>query len=128
MPCQLRGHSRSDTQKVPLEGLREIVFAELDYQPALSGIQLDRRRSSRSRNVNLLSYPTFKLHGWVYASPVPERGQEATRDYYGGYQNKYGHRPYDVSKDFYGDSLQNRVKYITVARDKVEPGYYVIIR
>ncbi len=60
-------------------------------------------------------------------SSVPERGQEATRDYYGGYQNKYGHRPCDVSKDFYSDSLQDRVKYITVARDKVEPEYYVTI-
>ncbi len=58
-----------------------------------------------------LSYLKFKLHGWVQLSSVPEWVQEAARDYDGGYQNKYGQRPYDMSKDFYGDSLPYRVKY-----------------
>lgn len=75
-----------------------------------------------------LSYLKFKFRGWVHVNSVPEWVQEATRDYYRGYQDKYGQRPYDVSKDFFGDSLQYRVKYVTVAQGKVEPEYYVKIR
>ena len=70
----------------------------------------------------------LKFRGWVHVNSVPEWVQEATRDYYRGYQNKYGQRPYDVSKDFSGDSLQYHIKYVTVSQGKVEPEYYVKIR
>jgi hypothetical protein len=75
-----------------------------------------------------LRYLKFKLRRWTRVSTVPKWVHEAGKEYYNGYQEKHGNRPYDVEKVFTGDSLRYRIYYKAVSQGKIEPVYYVRIK
>lgn len=56
-------------------------------------------------------YLLFKMRLWVRVDTVPEWVDEASRVYFRGYQDKYGHRPYDEQKVFTGNSLRYKIEF-----------------
>lgn len=75
-----------------------------------------------------LSYLLFKLRIWVSVDTVPEWVKTAEREYFNGYRKKYGHRTYDQTKIFVGDSLKYRVTFETVGQGQVRPSYEVRLK
>lgn len=73
-------------------------------------------------------YLLFKLRFWVKVSTFPDWVYEAEQDYYEGFLDKYGQRPYDKEKEFVGNSLRYKVKYVTVSQGQIQPTYYVKIK
>lgn len=74
------------------------------------------------------SYLLFKCHIWVSVDTVPEWVGAAEKEYYHGFVDEHGHRPYDETKVFVGDSLKYRVTFETIEQGKVRPSYEVKLK
>lgn len=75
-----------------------------------------------------IGYIKFKLRFWVEVPTVPEWVKKAEQSYYRDFVEKYGHRPYNQQKEFSGDSLRYKLKFIAVSQGKIETEYYAKIK
>ncbi len=73
-------------------------------------------------------YLLFKLRRWVSVGTVPEWVKTAEREYFDGYREKYGNRPYDQTKVFVGDSVKYRVTFEPALGGGVKPTYEVKLK
>jgi hypothetical protein len=75
-----------------------------------------------------IRYLLFKIGMWVSVDTVPDWVSNAEQEYYQGIRDKYGHRPYDETKVFVGDSLKYCVEFENYYGRKIRTNYQVKIK
>jgi len=78
--------------------------------------------------LNILNYIKFKLRFWVQVSSIPNWVKNASKKYFQNFQDKYGHRPYDQVKIFYGNNLKYKIIYEMSGHSRIEEKKYIKIK
>jgi hypothetical protein len=80
--------------------------------------------------MGIIQYARFKSRMWVEVDPPPDWVSNAADDYYRSYCDDNGHRPYDETKVFVGDSLKYKIEYRNYGEygRKIRMVYYTKIK